>query len=219
MDSKSHRSLASRVWQSVERKLLAGFLAAFPLAATVWVLKRILKYLDNIIGRYITREIPGLGIIALFLLLLLIGVVVTSFVGRRLFRFYDSFLSRVPLARTVYVSMKQLMEALSPEGRKSFQQVVLLEYPRKGLYTVGLVTKDGQGEARARIGRDCSWVLLPHTPNVTSGVLLLVPKDEMMPLALSVEDGLKLIISGGLLVPDKLQPGGSSPAPEGMGVS
>lgn len=206
MVESPRKSAFTRAAEVVQRKLVLGFLATFPLVATFYILSEALKFLDDIIGQYFTREIPGLGLVTLLLFLILIGSLITSYLGRRLFKLSDQLLSQVPIARTIYVSAKQLMEAMDPDGRKAFQSVVLLEYPRLGLYTVGFVTRESPAELRDRIGEPSSTVLLPHTPNVTSGVLLIVPDRALIPLKMTVEEGLKLLLSGGFIVPGEAAP-------------
>ena len=192
----------ARSAQWLRRTLFAGFLALFPLAATWWVLSRVLAFLDGIIGKYVTKaKIPGLGIALLFVLLLLAGMMVTSFFGRRLLALNEALMARIPFARTIYSGAKQIVEALSPEARKGFKRVVMVEYPRRGLWTIGLVTREGTPEMNERTGERVSHVLLPHTPNATGGVLIQVPEKDLLTLHMSIEDGLKLIVSCGLVVP------------------
>ena len=207
--ARRRRGVVGRVSNWLRQKLFAGLLALFPLAATIWVARRVLGWVDSIVGKYLDRhypeygEVPGVGIVALFLLLLITGTLVRSYIGRKFFDVYDGLLTRVPFARTIYVAVKQLIETMSPaEEGGSFRGVGLIEYPRRGTYAVVFVTQEGVGDIESKVGgRSLMSVFLPTTPNPTSGYLLLVPKEEVITLDMSVEDATKFIISAGIVTP------------------
>jgi len=195
-------------------KLIAGLLALVPLAVTFWVVKGLITWLDGIIGKHLVRylpeiaKVPGLGLVALVLLLLLTGTLVRSYIGRKMFGTYDSILTRLPFARMIYVSVKQLVAILSPDDDNPYRQVALIEYPRKGIYAMVFVTARGTGEIRQKIKAEVASVFLPTTPNPTSGFLLVVPRDQIIPLSMSIEDATKYIISAGIVQPEDRKPAG-----------
>jgi len=166
--------------------------------------KFVFELLDGFLRPWIAqvwRPLPGVGLTVLLLLVLAVGVVVRSFVGHRIIHLYESVLNRLPFARSVYAGAKQLVEALSAGGGRSFRSVVLVEFPRDGCYALGFVTCDGMGEVQLKTPGTVTNVFVPTTPNPTSGFLILVPKQTLIPLSMTVEEAIKLIVSGGLVAP------------------
>jgi uncharacterized membrane protein len=129
------------------------------------------------------------------------GVVVTNLFGRRLYRLGELILSRIPFVRSVYSAVKQVTETLFSGTGKSFRKVCLVEYPRHGLWSLAFMTGDGAPEIKDRTGRDVANIFIPTTPNPTSGFFLMVPRDEVIELTMSVDDGLKMLISVGVVMP------------------
>lgn len=136
------------------------------------------------------------------LLIALIGLATKLIVVRRFFGFGERLFFKIPMVGKIYVAIKQISSAFLGKRRGIFKRVVLLEYPRKGIHSLGFVTSKSKGEVQAKIKKEVLNVFIPTTPNPTSGVFLLVPEEETTPLEMSVEDGLKLIISGGVVAPD-----------------
>lgn len=182
---------------------ITGTIIIFPLFGTVYVLVLLFRTLDGILGgliqRYAGISVPGLGLVATLALVLITGLVGTNFIGRRFIAAGERILERIPIARSVYVTLKQVIDSFVSQDRNAFKQVVLVEYPRKGVYSVGFLTGAAREEAQITGGQKMLNVFLPSTPNPTTGWLLLVPEDQIVPVDLSVENGLKLVISAGMV--------------------
>ena len=154
-------------------------------------------------SRYLPFDIPGLGLLALLLVLLVVGFFAASLVGRIVFRLGERLIDRVPVARSVYGALKQIFETVFADSSPSFREVVLVEYPRRGLWAVGFITGHAKGEVKERIDHDLVNIFLPTTPNPTSGLLLFLPREDLVPLDMSVEDGMKMVISAGIVTPPR----------------
>lgn len=182
-----------------------GLLTILPLAVTIYVFYVIFYFLDNLIGglfeSFFNFHIPGIGFVSGLLLILLIGTVASNIIGNRLINFFDKIFQRVPITRGIYTSAKQIIDAFTLQGKNAFQKVVLLEYPRKGLYVIGFVTGQSRGEIQEKTAEETLNIFVPTTPNPTSGMLILAPRHEVTELKMSIEEGLKVIISGGLFSP------------------
>ena len=197
----------------VRTYFFAGLLVLIPLVVTIGILSWLFNLLDGFLGPYIYnwlgRPMPGLGLIATIVLVFAIGVVTTNIVGRRLMSAVDEALQRIPLVRTIYTTTKQVSDSLLRARTAAFQQVVLIEYPRRGLYQIGFLTGMVEGPLQERLaakaGERLLNVFVPATPNPMSGYLILLPERDVHALGISVQDGLKLVISGGLAAP-ALQP-------------
>jgi len=183
-----------------KKYFITGLLVIIPVWATFYVLKAILGWIDRMLGprlaQYIGLEIPGLGIVTLFLLILIVGMLSANYIGRRFVKYSDALLQKVPLVRGVYTTVKKIMETFSL--KQNFHGVALVEYPRKGCYSVGFVTGDVRGESVGLTGKFMT-VFVPTTPNPTAGFLLILPENEVTQLDMSVEDGMQFIISIGLV--------------------
>lgn len=195
----------------LRRYLIAGLLVWLPLGVTVLVIKLLVGTMDRTLlllpERYQPEvlfgfAIPGLGLVLSILVVLITGMLVANLFGRRLVALWEALLARIPLVRSVYSAVKQLAETMFSSSGQSFRKVLLIEYPRKGLWTVAFQTGTGVGEAQRKTGREVINVYVPTTPNPTSGFFLMVPKDEVVELDMSVDDGLKMIISMGVVVPN-----------------
>lgn len=195
----------------IKRWLIAGLLVWLPLGATLLVIRFLVDLMDrsllllppglrpeNLLGFHI----PGLGIILTLLILLLTGFLAANVFGARLLSIGEAILQRVPLARSIYGGVKQLSQTVLAGGNKSFRKVLLIEYPRKGIWTLGFQTAEPAGEVQARTAKDVVTVFVPTTPNPTSGFIVLVPRDEIVEMDMSVEDALRMIISLGVVSPD-----------------
>ena len=194
----------------LRRYFVAGLLVWLPIVATGLILKFSISLIDrtllllpakfrpeNLIG----FEIPGLGVILTLILLLVTGLVVANFLGRRIVNAWESFLSRIPLVSTVYGAIKQVTASLFSDASKSFREVVLVEYPRKGLWALAFVTGETPKKFQQAVGRNLINIYVPTTPNPTSGVYIMAPKDDVIRLDVPVEVGLKMILSAGVVNP------------------
>lgn len=195
---------------SFRRYLVAGLLIWVPLAATILVFSLLLGFADRALllipDTYLERmpwlaNIPGLGAILAVLLLLITGFLGANLLGRQLVNSYERVLDRIPLVRSVYGSIKHFAEIVFSEDGKSFKKVLMIEYPRKGLYSLCFLTSENPSEVQHRTGEEVVTVFLPTTPNPTSGFMLFVPRKDITELDMAVDDALKLIISLGVVVP------------------
>lgn len=188
-----------------QRHLVAGLLVVLPAGVTVFVLLALFRFLDSLLGPVFTylfgTRIPGLGLVAGILLILVTGTLASNIIGSRIVRVFDGFMMRIPLARTVYSATKQISDALLLQKRGAFRQAVLVEWPRQGIYTIGFVTGETRGEAQEKTAQRVINVFVVTTPNPTTGFLCLVPENQVTPLEMSVEDALKLVVSAGIVTP------------------
>jgi uncharacterized membrane protein len=189
----------------LKRKFLTGLLVLLPTVLTVYVLYRIFVWVDGflepITARYPFLNIPGLGFIGVIVIILLAGVLGGGFFGRTLFRWLEGGLEKIPMVRSIYVAIKQVSEVFLKQERTVFKEVVLIEYPRHGVYVIGFVTSSWRFKGSDGEERDFITVFLPWTPNPTSGLFLMVPRGDAIRSDLSIEDAMKMVISGGAVVP------------------
>lgn len=189
----------------IKRTIITGVILILPLAVSIWIVGIIFRKMDGIfrpiIEKILGYHIPGLGFILTFLLICIVGLIGTNILGKRLFSQFDKFMLKIPLIKVLYGTTKQLIDAFELSSKMPFNQVVLIEYPRKDIYSVAFLMKEQTGEIQERITQNLVTVFVPSTPNPTSGLLLFLPKEDVMYLKLPVEDALKLIISGGVIVP------------------
>ena len=185
------------------------------IAVLLWLFKNVATITDTLLiflPRKLTHEDLGQGnmywywsLVAFVLAILLIvavGVLARNYFGKRIIEWVDSGLLRVPLLNKVYGTMKQVNEAFSTGSRSSFRTVVLVEYPRSGVYSMGFITSEQHGELQTKLKERVVGVFVPTTPNPTSGFLLLLPEDQVIKLEMSVADGIKYIISLGSIIPE-----------------
>lgn len=193
-----------KVWTKIKtalrNKFIAGALALIPVVLTYYFLRAFVGFFDRIVSPVIDPlvgfHIPGLGLIISLIAVYLLGVFITNILGRSLLQFLEKWLNYIPLVRTVYQTSKQIMSAFSLT-QTGFKRVVFLEYPRRGIWTIGFVT----GSSIGKDGTRFLHLFLPTTPNPTSGWALFIPEDDVYPSEMSVEQGLKALISGGALTP------------------
>ncbi len=189
----------------LRRYFIAGLIVFLPFAVTLNVLVWIIRLLDGFLGRLFVPLVgpppPLTGLAVLIVLILLLGMTVSNVLGRQVVGWFDRLMLRLPLARTIYSATKQLSDSLFQQRRAAFQRPVLIEWPRRGLYTVGFVTGESTGEPQAKTPERVFNVFVVSTPNPTTGFLVLVPEDQLMPLEMTVEDALKLVMSGGIVTP------------------
>ena len=198
----------------LRRYLVAGLLVWLPLGATFFIVRLLVRWMDNsllLVPQAYRPEsllgfaIPGLGVVLTLIILLFTGLVAANLFGRKLVSLWERLLSRIPLVRSVYSAVKQLVETMLSDGGQSFRKVLLVEFPRRGLWTLAFQTGTDQGEAQEKTGRDVINVYIPTTPNPTGGYFVLVPREDVQELDMSVDDGLKMLLSMGAVVPDHRQ--------------
>jgi len=194
----------------MRKYIIAGLLVWMPLGITFLVIRAIVGLLDRTLlllpepyqpDNLLGMHIPGLGVLLAAILVLTTGMIVANFLGKRLVISWEHFLARIPLVRSLYAAIKQIMEAVLSTDAQSFRKVLLIEYPRKGVWSLAFLTSDNLGEVQAKTSSEVISVFIPTTPNPTSGFIIMVPKDDVIELDMAVEDGLKMIISLGVAVP------------------
>lgn len=218
----------------IRRYMLTGLLVLVPLALTVWVLLALFRWTDRTLRlippvyrpeALLGFPIPGLGLILTVAIVFVIGGLVANVAGRKLISTGEKILEKIPLLRWFYFSTKQIMEAVFIQGQDSFRRAILVEYPRKGIYSIGFVTGEARGEIKDSIPGRSLTVFVPTTPNPTSGYLVVVPESEAIPMSWSVDEAFRMIISAGVVMPGEVNklnlaaaaklvpPGADSPDP------
>ena len=190
---------------------ISGLLFSLPLIITFYVVTWIIQTVDSWVQPFIPPEynpqnflpfpVPGLGIIIAIIGLVLIGTVTKGFFGNIVIRYSERFLSKMPIVRSIYSTTKQISEAVLQSRSQSFREVGMIEYPRPGLWALCFVTGTTKGEVQKKTANDVVNVFVPTTPNPTSGFLLFVPKGDIIPMNMSVEEGIKMVVSAGMITP------------------
>ena len=193
----------------IRRYIVAGLLVWLPIGATIVVFTFVLELMDQLLllvpplyrlEGLLGFRIPGLGAMLALIVLILTGMLVANLLGRRFVGFFEKLLSRIPLVRTVYGAVKHFSEVVFSDSNTSFKKVLLIEYPRVGLYSLCFQTSEDPPEVKSRTGKSIVTVFVPTTPNPTSGVMLFVPRKDMIELDMTVEDAVKMVISLGVVV-------------------
>lgn len=195
----------------LRRYLVAGLLVWMPLGITLLVVRLLVNWMDhslllipeayrpeNLLGFHV----PGLGVVLSLLIIFVTGVFAANLFGRSLVSLWEYILARIPLVRSIYSGAKQLAETVFSEKGKSFRKVLLIEFPRRGLWTIAFQTGADIGEAQAKTGMDVINVYVPTTPNPTGGYFVMIPRSDVIELDMKVDDGLKMLMSMGAVVPD-----------------
>lgn len=192
---------------SLKRYFLTGLLVITPIWGTVLILRTLFLTVDDILGDALTQVLPqgayirGLGIVTLILLIFTVGLLATNIIGRQIVTHWEEWLHRVPVVRGIYATLKSMMDILSFGEREKYNRVVLIQFPKNGHYCFAFVTGVMKGQVQAMTPEPLVNVYVPTSPNPTSGYFLLVPEREIIPLDISVEEAMKLIVSGGLYQP------------------
>jgi len=190
---------------------LTGLVVTAPLGLTIYLAIIFINFFDNKLRNIIPIEyqldkdfpiqIPGIGLTVVFILLTFIGFLTAGIVGRYIIRLGERIIQRLPIIRSVYGSLKQIFESVLASSSESFREVVLVEYPRRGIWAIAFITGVTKEEVQNITDNEMVNIFLPTTPNPTSGFLLFVPKDELIKLNMTVEEGIKMVISGGIVTP------------------
>ena len=198
--------------RKIKTIFLTGIAAIIPVGLTVYILFHMIRMMDNLLKVIPPRfqpddllpfHIPGLGVIITIILIFVIGLITKSYIGNKAVMLGEWFVSKIPLVRSIYQATKQLVDAVFSEKSQSFKKVVLIEYPRKGMYAVAFVTGEARGEVQTKTAQKCINVFVPTTPNPTSGFYIMAPEDDVIHMDMTVEDAFKLIISGGIISPQE----------------
>lgn len=190
---------------------IAGVLITAPLSITFYLAWLFINFVDAKVTplipdrynpeAYLPFSMPGLGLIIVFVVLTLIGAFTAGFVGRLYLRMSERLLSRMPVIRGIYGAIKQILETVLARQSNAFREAVLVEYPRRGIWAIAFITGTTKGEVQNLTEDECINIFLPTTPNPTSGFLLFVPKRELVPLTMAVDEAIKMVISGGIITP------------------
>ncbi len=223
-DPVATRSGKRRLSARLRAYFLAGVLVTAPPAITAYLAISFLLWVDAGVARlvparynpdtYLPFSVPGIGLVLVVVFLTLAGWSARNLFGRFLLRASEAFLARMPVVNGIYATLKQVFHTAMAGGSRAFREVVLLEYPRPGLWVMGFVTGSTRGEVQARLPSGTVSVFVPTTPNPTSGFLLFVPRRDLVSLEMSVEEAIKMVVSAGMITP----PGSESPResrPEG----
>jgi uncharacterized membrane protein len=196
--------------RSIRGYFIAGLLVWLPLLATFVVLRFLIDLMDISLSlipsayqpeQLLGTHVPGIGLLLSLIVLFVTGIVVTNFLGRRLFNLGEAMLSRIPLVRSIYYAVKQVLETIFSTGSQSFRQVLLVEYPRKGMWSLAFQTGGHNEHLEEHIGKDLVTIFIPTTPNPTSGFLMMLPRSDTILLDMSVDEAIKMVISLGVVKP------------------
>ena len=200
------------IFARFRRHFLAGILVTSPILITVYVTWLIVTFIDAQVAgllpnsldftKQLPHQIPGLGLIISIVVITFIGAITPGFIGRTLLKVGERILDNTPVVRSIYSAIKQIMETVMSTNSESFREVVLVEYPRKGIWVIGFVTGETKGEVQSLKKETLINVFIPTTPNPTSGFLLFLPKKDLMYMKMKVEDAVKMVISGGIVTPE-----------------
>lgn len=197
---------------SIKNILLTGLAVTIPIGITIYILAFIIDMMDSLLtiipdqyqpDKILNVHIPGLGLIVTLMLIFICGLITKSFVGNKLVRWGEAVVDKIPIVRGIYQATKKIVDSMFVGKGKSFKQAVLVQFPRREVYSVAFVTGEPNREIEEKIGRDYISVYVPTTPNPTSGYFLIVPKKELIYLDMSVEEALTLVISTGIVNPDE----------------
>lgn len=212
---KRERAVFMKLGEKIRAYFFTGILVTAPVAITFYMAYEIFLWIDNSVHKLIPPEImeryhipmtvPGIGIILLVLFLIIVGMFAAGFVGRFFVHLGDWMVRRLPVVSSVYSLLKKVFETIFSNQDRAFSKCVLLEYPRKGLWVIGFLGAETKGEVKKKLQNEMLNVFVPTTPNPTSGFLIFVPKKDVIELDMSVEEGLKFVISCGIVEPEKLE--------------
>ncbi len=209
---QSPKEMKKSLIKRLRNYLFSGILITVPITFSLYVGWVLIQFVDGFVHRIIPQqynpfssmpyEIPGLGIIIVITCFISIGMLMTGMMGRVITRLMEYFVMKIPVIKTVYITSKQIFESVFSQQSQAFRQVALIEYPRKGVWCIGFLTGETEGEIQDITKGQMLNVFLPTTPNPTSGFLLFVPKKDTHILNMTVEEGIKMVISGGILAPE-----------------
>jgi uncharacterized membrane protein len=192
----------------LRRIFLTGVVVTFPTAFTLFAFYWLADLIDGLGAMAVNSFMPevqvprGLGLIGTALLIFGVGLFTSNYFGKKLYEFYEAIFTRIPFINRVFSLIKQIFEMILSHDSGVFRHAVLLEFPRKGLWIIGFLSADAAKELSQKVGHDLVSVFVPTTPNPTSGVLMFVPREDILLLDMSLEDASKVIISGGIITPE-----------------
>lgn len=210
--SARQRSVRSpSLFQRLRLNFLAGLVVVGPIVLTIWLTWYIVTFVDSRVmplvpapydpRTYLGADVPGYGLLVFIIFTVIVGYFAKKVFGKQIIRLAEGIVDRTPIIRSIYNALKQLMETALTNSNTSFRQACLIEYPRRGLWAIAFISTDARGEITETTGLEMVCVFLPTTPNPTSGFLLFVPREDVIPLDMTIEDAAKMVISAGLVVP------------------
>ena len=202
--------------QRMRAYFFAGILVIVPISITFYLAWLFIGFVDSKVTpllpvkynpeTYLPFALPGFGLLILVLALIMVGALTAGFMGRLWKRYSEQLLARMPVIRNIYSALKQILETVLADHSAAFREAVLVEYPRRGIWAIAFITGRTEGEVQNMTEEECINIFLPTTPNPTSGFLLFVPKKDLIPLSMSVEEAIKMVISGGIITPPDRRP-------------
>ena len=230
LSQTSQRQPRRRVFASLRANFLTGVVVIAPIGLTVWLIWSVVGWIDGFVLPFVPAaydpqrlirdwfgldiDIRGIGVIVFFIFTIVVGWVAKGLLGRSLIGWAEGVVTSLPVVRTIYSGLKQIVETVLAQGQHSFEKACLVEYPRRGVWAIGFISTDARGEVTALTEQDLVSVFVPTTPNPTSGFLLFFPRREVKMLDMSIEDAAKLVISAGLVYPSTAEaalPGQTAP--------
>ena len=209
--AKKNISYKKNFFSKIRTYFFTGLAVTAPLGITLYRSIIFINYVDNNVkdlvpvkynpDTYLPFNIPGTGLIIAIFSLILIGFFTAGFLGRFFVKVGENIINKVPVIRSIYNALKQIFQTILGSSSKAFREVVLIEYPRKNLWAIAFITSETKGEISNKLKGKCVNVFLPTTPNPTSGFMLVVPVKSVIRLKMNIEEGMKLVISGGIIIP------------------
>ncbi|MFH1612890.1 MAG: DUF502 domain-containing protein [bacterium] len=192
------------IFEKIKKTFLTGLFVILPLILTIYIIRLLFVAIDSLLGGLMKNicgyYIPGFGIFAIFIIIFTIGLITRNILGQKILQLLENLILKIPFAQKIYLTSKQFTKVISQYSKQSFIKTVFVEYPRKGLYGIGFITSLTSVEVQ---NNKCFYVFFPTTPNPTSGFLLLIPEQDIISTNISIEAGIKLIVSGGFVIPHK----------------
>jgi uncharacterized membrane protein len=206
---RPRRSKRTRLVERLRANLIAGILVTGPLALTLYLTWVFIHFIDESVGSLLPAqynpetyvEVPGLGLVVALVGLTAVGALAAGYVGRLLLRLGERIMARMPVMGSIYSAAKQIFETVLAKQSNTFREVVITQWPREGMWTIGFITAQPDGMIREQVGNDAVAIYVPTTPNPTSGYLMFVRRRDIVTLPMSVEEGIKFVISGGIIAP------------------
>lgn len=208
------KAVFMKLGAKIRAYFFTGILVTAPVAITLYMAYKFIIWIDRLVNQILPPQykfdailpftIPGLGLVILVLALILVGMFAAGFLGKFFLRLGEWIVYKVPLISSIYSVLKQIFETFFSTKTQAFSKVVMLEYPRKGIWILGFVSSELKGEVKDKFDQEMLNIFIPTTPNPTSGFLIFVPKKDTIELDMKVEDGIKFVISGGLVEPETM---------------
>ena len=207
----------SRLKRRIRNVFLTGFLVTLPIALTIFILNFLFQSLDSLsptfthwlilLGTPLPEgyRIPFLGVVMTFLIVLLVGALTTNIFGKKMLHLWERIIEKIPFVRRIYKGTKQIVSSFATADTKSFRKVVLIEFPRKGIHAIGFITGETRGELKLLTSERHLNIFVPTTPNPTSGFLIFADPEEVTELDMTIEEGIKYVVSGGIITPGQAQ--------------